>query len=307
MITPHTLQTENPTDELAMLLVGGPKSGKSRLAATAPGTIFFLETDHRLAALRMHPNARNIFGLEFTDDITSNATPMAINEEMDILNRLEVSPLLRNIHANFADQGDRCIDTLVFDSVQSMADNARRYVMFNAPDVAKSFQMGNKTYRVAKTFHAWGGEMEMVTGAILKARAILHCKTCLESATYRKDPSGRGHLTHSDEKKTYNHEPVARAMNVIAILHECMEEDERSTEENPIYTGKIDVYPRRYRSLLIYFNEVWRLKRENGRIPTIQCDPDGKFIQAATALGIDKITIPDIGQVLSNARSLRKQ
>jgi hypothetical protein len=74
-----------------------------------------------------------------------------------------------------------------------------------------------------------------------------------------------------------------------------------------MYTGKIEVYPRRYNSLLVYFNEVWRLKRESGRVPTVQCDPDGKFIQAATALGIDKIATPDIQQVLSNARAMRKK
>jgi hypothetical protein len=308
MITPHTLQTESPADELAMLLVGDTKSGKSRLAATAPGNILFLETDRRLAALRTHPNAAHIFGLEFADDITGNNIPEAFNEEMDIISRLEASPRLRDVHNNFSDQpADKLVDTLVFDSVQTMADNARRYVMATSPDVAKSYTMGKKTYRVAKSYHAWGGEMEMVTGAILKARAILHCKTCLEPATYRKDPSGKGLLSHSDTAKKYDHTPVARAMNVIAILHECMEEDERSTQENPIYTGKIEVYPRRYNSLLIYFNEVWRLTRQNGKIPTVSCDPDGKFTQAATALGIDKITVPDIQQVLSNARSLRKQ
>lgn len=308
MITPHDLQNESPTDELAMLLVGDKKSGKSQLAATAPGNKLFLEFDRRLAALRTHPRVKEIYGLEFSDNIAGNAVPTAFNEMSDVINRLEKSPRLRDVHTVFAKAGDALVDTIVFDSVATIADAARRYVMFNAPDVAKAIVMGSKTYRVAKTFHAWGGEMEMVTGAILQARAILHCKTCLESATYSKDPTtGMGVLTHSDLKKGYDHPPVARAMNVIAILHECMEEDERSTQETPIYTGKIEVYPRRYNSLLIYFNEVWRLKRENGRLPTVQCDPDGKFIQAATALGIDKIAKPDIAEVLRNAQAMRKK
>jgi hypothetical protein len=103
------------------------------------------------------------------------------------------------------------------------------------------------------------------------------------------------------------HAPVARAMNVIVILHECMEQDERSTQENPIYTGKIEVYPRRYNTLLVYFNEVWRLTRDQGGIPKIMCDPDGKFIQAASALGVGKITVPDIQSVLRDAKSLQKK
>jgi hypothetical protein len=231
---------------------------------------------------------------------------------LEILTKLEKSPLLRNLHESFAACGDKCVDTIIFDSVQTIADAARRYVMFNAPDMARVITMGTKTYRVAKSFHAWGGEMEMVTGAILQARALLHCKQCLESVTYRKDPAtGTSALTHtapmSASGKPHDHAPVPRAMNVIAILHECMEEDERSTEENPIYTGKIEVYPRRYNSLLVYFNEVWRLTRVSGRVPTVQCDPDGKFLQAATALGVDKITTPDISEVLQKAQSMQKK
>jgi hypothetical protein len=299
-MTPHLLQAESPTDELAMLLVGDTKAGKSWLAATAPGNILFLEMDRRLASLRTHPNVRNIYGLEFADNLNAPTVPTAFNELLTVLNALEKSPMLRDVHENFITCGDKVVDTIVFDSVQSIADNARRYVMFNAPDTAKAIQMGTKTYRTAKTYHAWGGEMEMVTGAILQARALLHCKVCLKSLTYDK-----GQLFHTD-RVAASHTPVPRAMNVIAILHECMEEDERSTQENPIYTGKIEVYPRRYNSLLIYFNEVWRLTRL-GRVPSVSCDPDGKFMQAATALGIPKIDTADISAVLRQVRNSRPQ
>ena len=284
-VTPHLIQNESPTDELAMLLVGDYKSGKSWLAATAPGNVFFLDFDQRLAALRSHPNYKNIYGMTFSDNLNapSNVMPMAFNEMQDVLARLEASPRLADIHTMFKDCGDKLVDTIVFDSVQSTADAARRYVNFTAPDVAKVIIMGQKAYRVAKTYHAWGGEMEMVTGAILQARALLHCKQCLKSVTYKKSPAGEGVLSHTDTK-IVDHQPTARAMNVICTLHECMEEDERSTQENPIYTGKIEVYPRRYNSLLMYFNEVWRLQRPAGKLPFVQFDPDNKFVQAATAL-----------------------
>jgi hypothetical protein len=311
-ITPHNLQNESPTDELAMLLVGDYKSGKSRLAGTAPGNILFLETDLRLAALRTHPNVKNIYGLEFADNLNDpKKPPTAFNEELDILNKLEKSPYLRDIHKTFESCGDKLVDTIVFDSVQTMSDNARRYVMYNAPDVAKTFSMGVKTYRVAASFHAWGGEMEMVTGAILQARALLHCKKCLKSVTYKRDASGMDMLFHTDSSLDNpeiagSHAPAPRAMNVIVILHECMEQDERSTLDNPMYTGKIEVYPRRYNVLLKYFNEVWRLSRESGGAPKIAVDPDGKFVQAASAFGV-KVTVPDISQVLRDARSLQKK
>jgi hypothetical protein len=95
-------------------------------------------------------------------------------------------------------------------------------------------------------------------------------------------------------------------LNVIAILHECMEQDERSTEENPIYTGKVEVYPRRYNSLLIYFNEVWRVERSFGKIPKVQIDPDGKFNMASTALGLSKVEYPNIAQALAAAKNGNK-
>jgi len=303
-MTPHLLQAESPTNELAMLLVGDYKSGKSYLAATAPGNILFLEMDRRLKALATHPNVKNIYGLEFSDNLNapSNVTPTAINELMDIVNRMEVSPRLADLHSNFASCGDKLIDTIVFDSVQSIADAARRYVNFSAPDVAKTIVMGQKAYRVAKTFHSWGGEMEMVTGAILQARALLHCKKCLKSVTHKKGPDNTNITVHTDPK-IMDHPPEPRAMNVICILHECMEEDERSTQENPIYTGKIEVYPRRYNSLLMYFNEVWRLKRETGRIPTIQFDPDNKFAKAATALNLSTdLKLVNIQSILQTVR-----
>jgi hypothetical protein len=305
-MTPHLLQSESPTEELAMLLVGDKKSGKSQLAATAPGNILFLEFDQRLAALRTHKNVKNIYGCGFADPTDGRTCPSAFNEMLDVLNNLEKSPLLRDVHTIFKDCGDKLVDTIVFDSVQTIADAARRYILFNSPDVGKAIQMGTRTYRVAKTYHAWGGEQEMVTGAILQARALLHCKQCFKSVTYAKEVNGNGQLFHTD-RTIKDHPPQPRAMNVIAILHEAMEEDERSTEENPIYTGKIEVYPRRYNSLLVYFNEVWRLVRNNGKIPTIQCDPDGHFTKASTALGIGKISTPDIVATLTDARSLIKK
>lgn len=312
-VTPHLIQNESPTDELAMLLVGDYKAGKSWLAATAPGNILFLDFDRRAAALRRHPNFRNIYALTFEDNLNapSNTVPTAFNDMLEIINKLELSPLLKDLHGSFAACGDKWVDTLVFDSIQSTADAARRYVNTVSPDVAKAIVIGQKIYRVSKTYHSWGGEMEMVTGAILQARALLHCKKCTKSVTFRKTKNAAGmtidEITHTDPKIT-DHPPEPKAMNVICNLHECMEEDERSTQENPIYTGKIEVYPRRYNSLLMYFNEVWRLQRPSGRLPFIQFDPDNKFIQAATALGLasnngqDLSKVLDIQQILKTVR-----
>src|SRR5579859_7083461 len=118
-VVPHTLQNESPTDELALFLVGEKKAGKSWTAATAPGTILFLDFDQRLASLRSHPNVKNIYGLSFADPTNSSQMPTAFNELLQTLNRIEKSPYLDEIHSSFAGT-HKPIDTLVFDSIQTI-------------------------------------------------------------------------------------------------------------------------------------------------------------------------------------------
>lgn len=314
-MTPHTLQTESITDELALMLVGAPKSGKSYLAGTAPGTILFLDFDQRLAALKSHPNVKNIYGVSFADPTDSNTMPTAFSEMLSVLARLEKSPMLSNLHESFAGK-DTPVDTLVFDSVQTIANSAKNYVLYNGGNegISRNFSIGGRVYRVPKSYTAWGAEMEMVSSSILQGRALLHCRQCWKSVTYQPSgPNAVGVLRHTADKQNKaeadtldkDHRADPRAMNVIVTLHETPEEDPRSSEENPIYTGKITVYPVRYRVLLIYFNEVWRLVRDTGLRPQVFCNPDGRFTSAASALGLDKITAPDIMAALRDAKSMR--
>src|SRR5207245_9609689 len=48
--------------------------------------------------------------------------------------------------------------------------------------------------------------------------------------------------------------------DTIITLQETAEETPDSTTEKKKFTGKIDVYPSRYRMLLKYFPEIWRVK-----------------------------------------------
>lgn len=318
----YVMEKESPISELAMLLVGDYKSGKTWLAATAPGNILILDMDRRLKSLATHPNQANIFGLEFIESAGAAAaatgtaakgqtaaqaalagqqqakpeTPTAFNEMLEIVSRLETTPYLRNLHETFSDAGDRMVDTVVFDSIQSISNAARNYVTYVAPELAKVITIGTRHYRVASTWNAWGSEEMMVTSMIMQCRAIKYCRTCAKPVTVRKAPDGRAYLTHTDADST-GHAIEARGLNVICTLHEAMERAEGSTDENPILTGRIEVFPRRYNKLLMYFNEIWRLRRENGRIPEIQFDPDNKFVQAATALGL-----PDMSKLSPEQR-----
>jgi hypothetical protein len=245
--------------------------------------------------------------------------PTAMNDALQVMTRIEASPKLSYVHESFAGI-DKPIDTIVIDSVQTVSNAARNFVLANATDaISRNFVIGGRIYRVPASYTAWGSEMELVTNLVLQARALLHCKQCLRSVTSWVDPTGRYKAVHTHEllqgtnqinpkAVRSDHEPQPRAMNVIVTLHEGQEEDPRSTDKNPIFTGKVVVYPWRYRVLLTYFNEVWRLTREHGRIPIITVDPDGKFLQAATALGLSPSgKFPaNIQTILNDAKSLRK-
>jgi hypothetical protein len=239
--------------------------------------------------------------------------PTAISEATAVLNKLEQRPFLSNIHSSFP---DKAVDTIVADSVQTISQAAMNYLLYNGgtgeDGISRNYKVGDRTIRVPRSFTAWNADLEMTTGLILQARNLIHCKKCWHSVTSWTDPAGRYKAVHTDElispknptAQKYDHLPEPRAMNVIATLHETPEEDPRSTEASPLFTGKVIVYPPRYRKLLIYFNEVWRLTREHGRVPTVTCDPDGRFIQAATALGLptNQKYEPNIQLILQKAK-----
>ena len=264
MPTGHILQNEPIDQDLAMILVGEKKAGKSELASTAPAPVLFLDFDQRAGALK---NKKDVYALTYADPGDINMLPTAFNELLTTMSLLEKSRKLKFLDKSFASLPDNLeVKTIVFDSIQTIANSARKYVMYGNDAISVKFQIASKTYRVPKSFHAWGGEQAMVEGCIMQALAI-------------------------------------PGLNVICTLHECMEEAENSTDDNPIYTGKIEVYPRRYNSLLVYFNEVWRVVRDYGRLPKVQIDPDGKFTMASTALGVDSVKELSISAVLNEAKA----
>jgi hypothetical protein len=152
--------------------------------------------------------------------------------------------------------------TLVFDSVATFAKRAGAYALFTTPDIRRTINVAGMQFHMPKGFDGWNAEMSLVESAITRACAI-------------KD------------------------LDVIAILHEQPEEAPESSNEHPSYTGKIAVYPTRYKLLLKYFNEVWRVTRENN-LPDVQIVPNYKFT-AATNLGLTSLVDLDIEKSI-NAR-----
>jgi AAA domain-containing protein len=262
-ITLHNLEAEKPGDNFAMLLVGKNEAGKSRLAATAPPPVLFLDFDRKAQALA---GKKGVYALTFADPAQTTIQPTAFNAMLDVLGKLERGE--RSLKALGFNVGDEVkVQTLVFDSIYTIAKAARNYALYvNPKELARIVSIAGHQYRVPRSWDGWGVESEMVESSIMQARSI-------------------------------------KGLNVIAILHEVAEQAENSTEDNPIYTGKIELYPRRYNPLMTYFNEIWRITRDFGTIPKLTLQPDGVFTKAGTTLVIptDKI-VPNIQEIIRIAR-----
>jgi len=152
--------------------------------------------------------------------------------------------------------------TLVFDSIQTFARRAQAYSLYTTPDIRRTISVAGQQFFVPKNFDAWNAEMCLIEGAVTRAIAI-------------------------------------PGLDVIVILHETAEEAPESTQERPSYTGKISVYPPRYRLLLKYVNEVWRVTRE-AKVPEVQVVPNYKFT-AATNLPIESLDGLDIEKSIAKA------
>lgn len=273
-ITAHDLENEPVGVDLQMLLVGPEKSGKSELAATAPDPVLFLDPDLRASSLA---GRKGVYSLSYKDPGSTLSQPTAFNEILDTINQLERSLSLFQLGEYLKIDKfkkvppDLMLKTVVLDSVTTTSNAARRYVLYTNPkDLAYVINVGQNQYRVPRNWHGWGTEMEMVESAVLRLLGIPN-------------------------------------LNVIVTLHEAKEEADDSTEDNPKYTGFVTVFPVRYRILLKYFNEVWRLERKAAGPPLIQCNPNGVFTKASSALRLDGVATANIKQVLEQQRQKMKQ
>jgi hypothetical protein len=261
-ITTHNLEKELAGTEFQMMLVGPESAGKSLLASTAPGPVLFLDYDLKAAALH---GRKGVFALSIAEDYSKPFNqPTAFSEGLDIIAKLEANNCsLRSLGFDIDGQ----VRTLVFDSIYTLAKAARMYALYtNQKELAYTINIGGKMQvMVPRSWSGWEAEKTQVESILLRAFAL-------------------------------------KGVNVIAILHETNEEAPGSSEDNPMYTGKISVYPVRYNAILKYFTEKWRVTREMGKSPIITVDPDGKFTKAGNTMGITNVSVPNIQEIIRIAR-----
>lgn len=124
--------------------------------------------------------------------------------------------------------------------------------MYTNKDLRRELSVGGMQVHMPKGWDTWNAETESVFQAVMRSMAMVD-------------------------------------LDIILIFHEASEEMDDSTAEKPKYTGRKELYPGRYRIFNKYFNEVWRVSREQGvTIPKIQVIPDYRF-PASSNLDFSKI------------------
>lgn len=288
------LSKTTPFDRLLCLLCGLEKSGKSRLAATGRKPILFFDFDGRAASLS---GREGLYAVTLREPGWPKQ-PTAFNDFLDVLTKLESGYDLEAVGFRRA-RGVRP-RTIVLDSIATMAKAAMNYALYTNSDVARSIKFSGLEVKFPKSFDAWNAEMSTIESAVLRVMGI-------GGASYQEDVVCPECGTPTGE--TCFHKSKGR-LDVIATLHQTEQESPESKPENKIYTGKLDVFPARYRLLVKYFNEVWRVEQMQTTVgtgndqhttyrPKVFTRPTYRFEYAATCLEIDDVESPSIEDMIN--------
>jgi hypothetical protein len=269
MIEAKNMEHEISTGRLRVAMIGAEKNGKSVLCSTAPGIKLFLDFDQRREAVA---GKKGVYAITLSDPKYPRM-PEAAEEALDIMSGLENSldlSQLKNKNGTLlfpeAKEGTM-VESLMFDSMSSFASCMQKYEMYNNEALRRSIKIGpNLEIHVPKNYDAWKAEMEGVAAVVFRAFAL----------------------------------PI----NVYCTFHEAAEESVDSTDEKPKYTGRVSIYPVRYKMLLKYFNEVWRVRltpipsRDGVRyLPRVYPLPDFSM-DAATTMLLDPVEEPSIEEMI---------
>lgn len=160
------------------------------------------------------------------------------------------------------------IRTNVIDSIQTLAKAAKEYAMYNSPDLRREISFGGHKMFFGKGWDSVNAETTEVEKFVLRM-AALPC-------------------------------------DIIVTLHETSEQADDSTPEKKKFTGRIDVYPPRYRMLLKYFPDIWRVKltqtigknNQMAYLPKVYPLPTYEF-DSGTTLLLDAVEEPNIEALIA--------
>jgi AAA domain-containing protein len=275
MIEAKDMSKELSSDLLHVALVGPENNGKSVLGTTAPGVKLFLDFDQKRNAIA---GKKDTYAITFKDPPWPKM-PESAEEVLDIMSGLEKSLDLYNLTDKKGNKilpevkEGTMVQSIFFDSMASFGKSIMTYELYNNADMRRELKIGpSMAVHVPKNFDAWNAEMKGVEQIVMRAFAL----------------------------------PI----NVFCIFHEKPEEAADSTIEKPKYTGRVTVFPVRYKDLLIkYFTDIWRVRLTpvatgNGvsYLPRVYVLPDFA-LDSGTSMKLDAVEEPDITKMIAKHRS----
>jgi len=277
MIEARSMQTEVSTDLLHVALVGPENNGKSTLCTTTPGVKLFLDYDQKRQVLS---GKKDVYAVTLKNPgLGGFSIPDAAEEVLDILTGLETSLDLYNLKDKkgarlFPDVPEGTIvKNLIHDSMASLGKIMMDYELYCSSDLNRQIKIGQKlTINIPKNFDAWNAEMKAVENIVMRSFAL----------------------------------PI----NVFCLFHERAEETADSSIEKPKFTGRVSLYPVRYKDLLLkYFTDIWRIKLTQvvngskvGLLPRVYVLPDLSH-DNGTSMNLDAIEEPDITKMILKHKS----
>src|SRR5258707_3956483 len=268
------MEHESTSDILHVAMIGAEKNGKSVLASTAPGVKLYFDFDDRKAAIAGRPG---VYAITFRDPKWPRM-PESAEEVLDIMTCLEksldLSQLVNKKNQRIFPEAKEgtIVQNIMLDSISSFARFMQNHEMYNNEALRRTIKVGpNLEIHVPKNYDAWKAEVEGVLSVIFRCFAL----------------------------------PI----NVFCMFHETAEESPASTDEKPIFTGRVSIFPVRYKAILKYFNEVWRVKltaipTQSGQryYPRVYALPDYS-IDAATTMLLDPVEEPDIAKMIAKHKT----
>jgi len=270
MIEARSMQTEVSSDILHVAVVGPENNGKSVLCTTSPGVKLFMDYDQKKQVLS---GKKDVYCLTFKNP-GGFKIPESAEEILDVMTGLETSLDLFNLKDKngvrlFPDAPEGTIvKNIVHDSMASLGRLMMEYELYTNGDLNRQIKIGQKlTINIPKNFDAWNAEMKAVEGVVMRSFSL----------------------------------PV----NVFCNFHERAEETADSSIEKPKFTGRVSLYPVRYKDLLLkYFTDIWRVKLTqvvNGSkvefTPRVYVLPDLSH-DNGTSMRLDAVEEPDISKMI---------
>jgi len=192
--------------------------------------------------------------------------PTAAQDFLTNISKLEESLDLHDL--GFPVPKGTIVQTNVIDSIQTLGKAAQNYAMYNSPALRREITFGGHKVFIPNGWDSVNAEMKEVENFVLRMMAL--------------------------------------PTDTIITLHETMEQADDSTPEKKKFTGRIDVYPPRFRMLLKYFPEVWRVKltqtvgknNQMAYLPKVYPLPTFEF-DAGTTMLLDSVEDPDISRMIA--------